>query len=153
MTVLIHACPVATPAPAAECSARQELRRQIAQLERKISRGSQDLPPPDVYEPRERSSGPRTRMLDLAELELERDRLVGRLMRARERCDRQASEQAAVRARLEAMLAEPRRFKYTRVSLAALGQPGCGAYRCRPRVGLVGMLAGWWEVKLSSGCP
>jgi hypothetical protein len=23
----------------------------------------------------------------------------------------------------------------------------------RPRLGLIGMLAGWWHVKLSSGCP
>ena len=23
----------------------------------------------------------------------------------------------------------------------------------RPRLGLVGMLMGWWQVKLSSGCP
>ena len=33
------------------------------------------------------------------------------------------------------------------------GEPGCGAYVVRPRLGLIGMLAGWWEVKLSSGCP
>ena len=26
-------------------------------------------------------------------------------------------------------------------------------YVVRPRLGLIGMLAGWWEVKLSSGCP
>ena len=51
------------------------------------------------------------------------------------------------------MIADPRRFKSGRISLAALGLPGCGVYRCRPRLGLVGMLAGWWEVKLSSGCP
>ena len=23
----------------------------------------------------------------------------------------------------------------------------------KPRLGLIGMLMGWWEVKLSSGCP
>jgi hypothetical protein len=23
----------------------------------------------------------------------------------------------------------------------------------RPRLGLIGMLCGWWQVKLSSGCP
>jgi hypothetical protein len=23
----------------------------------------------------------------------------------------------------------------------------------RPRLGLIGMLMGWWQVKLSSGCP
>ena len=30
---------------------------------------------------------------------------------------------------------------------------GCGAYQVRPRLGLIGMLLGWWHVKLSSGCP
>jgi len=34
-----------------------------------------------------------------------------------------------------------------------LGEGGCGVYQVRPRLGLIGMLAGWWHVKLSSGCP
>ena len=33
------------------------------------------------------------------------------------------------------------------------GRPGCGAYHVRPRAGIVGMLMGWWQVKISSGCP
>jgi hypothetical protein len=57
------------------------------------------------------------------------------------------------RRRLEAMLAAPGRHRFERVSLAELGQSGCGAYAVRPRLGVIGMLAGWWEVKLSSGCP
>lgn len=28
-----------------------------------------------------------------------------------------------------------------------------GVWQVRPRLGLIGMLAGWWHVKLSSGCP
>ena len=40
-----------------------------------------------------------------------------------------------------------------RISLRELGRPGCGSYYVGPRLGLIGMLAGWWEVKLSSGCP
>jgi hypothetical protein len=51
------------------------------------------------------------------------------------------------------MLADPAAHRWARVPLAALGEPGCGAYVVRPRLGLIGMLAGWWEVKLSSGCP
>jgi hypothetical protein len=51
------------------------------------------------------------------------------------------------------MFANPGRHRWVRVSLAELGQSGCGAYHVRPRLGLIGMLAGWWEVKLSSGCP
>jgi hypothetical protein len=30
---------------------------------------------------------------------------------------------------------------------------GCGVWQVRPRLGLIGMLMGWWQVKLSSGCP
>jgi hypothetical protein len=54
---------------------------------------------------------------------------------------------------LERMLADPPAHRWARVPLAALEEPGCGAYVVRPRLGLIGMLAGWWEVKLSSGCP
>ncbi len=59
----------------------------------------------------------------------------------------------AGRALLEDARADPRRHKWLRIPRAALGERGCGAYEVRPRVGLLGMLAGWWEVKLSSGCP
>ncbi len=40
-----------------------------------------------------------------------------------------------------------------RVSNREIGEPGCGVWHVRPRLGLIGMLMGWWEVKLSSGCP
>jgi hypothetical protein len=33
------------------------------------------------------------------------------------------------------------------------GERGCGVWEVRPRLGLIGMLAGWWQLKLSSGCP
>jgi hypothetical protein len=31
--------------------------------------------------------------------------------------------------------------------------PSCRTWHVRPRFGVIGMLAGWWHVKLSSGCP
>ena len=74
-------------------------------------------------------------------------------MASRTRIQHQARAQSAACATLEAMTADPSRFKFARISHAALGFPGCGVYQCRPRLGLLGMLAGWWEVKLSSGCP
>jgi hypothetical protein len=40
-----------------------------------------------------------------------------------------------------------------RVSREDIGERGCGHWEVRPRLGLVGMLMGWWQVKLSSGCP
>src|ERR1700733_1371943 len=48
---------------------------------------------------------------------------------------------------------EPGRYRFTRISSRELGEPGCGVWQVRPRLGPVGMLMGWWRVKLSSGCP
>ena len=51
------------------------------------------------------------------------------------------------------MLAKPADHKWLRISSADVGQPGCGHWHSRPRLGLLGMLMGWWRVKVSSGCP
>jgi hypothetical protein len=51
------------------------------------------------------------------------------------------------------MLLEPGRDHWAQVSAADLGEPGCQRWQVRPRLGLLGMLMGWWRVKLSSGCP
>ena len=48
---------------------------------------------------------------------------------------------------------DPAGNRFARVSRQDLGEPGCGVWQVRPRLGLIGMLMGWWEVKLSSGCP
>jgi hypothetical protein len=40
-----------------------------------------------------------------------------------------------------------------RISAEAIGEPSCKTWEVRPRVGLLGMLMGWWRVKISSGCP
>ena len=54
---------------------------------------------------------------------------------------------------LERMLADPPAHKWRRLSNADLGRPGCTTYHVRPRAGLLGMLMGWWQVKISGGCP
>ena len=54
---------------------------------------------------------------------------------------------------LERMLLEPGRYRFVRISNRDIGEPGCGVWQVRPRLGLIGMLMGWWQVKLSSGCP
>jgi hypothetical protein len=51
------------------------------------------------------------------------------------------------------MLADPPAHKWLRLSNADLGLPGCTTYHVRPRAGLLGMLMGWWQVKISGGCP
>ena len=57
------------------------------------------------------------------------------------------------RERIDAMIAEPARFKWVRVSNEDIGEPGCKFWHSRPRLGLIGMLMGWWRVRISSGCP
>jgi hypothetical protein len=47
----------------------------------------------------------------------------------------------------------PERHRRMTVTSADLGEPGCRVWRMRPRLGLPGMLLGWWRVKVSSGCP
>jgi hypothetical protein len=138
-------------------AARQTLRAQIARLEAELGdaflasfqmRGSGEAA---------RSTGPLSgatpRLLDLGELEVVRDELAQRLHVVRAANARRADEQQAKRALLERMLLEPGRYRFTRISAAELGEPGCGVWHVRPRLGLIGMLAGWWQVKLSSGCP
>jgi hypothetical protein len=126
--------------------ARRALRAQIARLERRLAAVS-----PELVTGARRRTGPD--LLSLGELELVRDDLVARLSGAAQAAAAQAAAQAAARANLESMLAHPAAHRWERVTRAQLGEPGCGAYHVRPRLGLLGMLAGWWEVKLSSGCP
>ena len=54
---------------------------------------------------------------------------------------------------LEDMYADPPAHKWRRLTNADLGRPGCTTYHVRPRAGLLGMLMGWWVVKISGGCP
>jgi hypothetical protein len=51
------------------------------------------------------------------------------------------------------MLADPPAHKWRRLSNADLGRPGCTTYHVRPKAGVLGMLMGWWQVKVSGGCP
>jgi hypothetical protein len=129
-----------------EQAARAQLRRQIARLEAQLGA----LPPGPIEAPA-RSGGPH--VLTLGELERVRDSLVVRVSDARRMAQALGERQAAAQDLLERMLREPRRHKFVRVSARELGEPGCGAWHVRPRLGLIGMLAGWWQVKLSSGCP
>jgi hypothetical protein len=93
------------------------------------------------------------RLLDLGELERVRDELASRVGEAQAAGERLAARQAAARGLLAQMLREPGHHRSTRIPLRELGEPGCGVLYVRPRLGLIGMLADWWQVKLSSGCP
>ncbi len=133
-----------------ERAARRTLRDQIAHLEREHAAAliAARLPagPAGV-----RTSGPR--LLGIGELERIRDDLAGRVADVRERAARQGERQEAKRVLIERMLLHPGEYKWVRVSNADIGEPGCKNWHVVPRLGLVGMLAGWWHVKISSGCP
>ena len=143
------------PGPAAEAAARRTLRAQIASLEAELASafvtafelrldGAQVVAVPGAQVPR---------LLDLGELEQVRDELAGRLRDVRLRLAAGVEGQARKRELLARMRLEPGRHRFTRVSCRELGEPGCGVWQVRPRLGLIGMLMGWWQVKLSSGCP
>lgn len=139
-----------------EAAARRSLRAQIARLERDlndcfVTAYEQRKPEALAATIGRRSSAPR--LLDLGELEELRDALADRIYGARAKIGERAEEQARNRLLLERMRAEPSRHKYRAVTLADLGQSGCGTYRVKPRRGIIGMMMGWWHVKLSSGCP
>ena len=135
-----------------EARARAELRRQIGKLEGEIAglvaegMGRVEVP----Y--RVDATGP-PRVLDLGELEEVRDALASRLTEAHRALAERAFVEEANRELLQDMLAAPERYRWVRVSRADVGEPGCGHWHSRPRLGPLGMLMGWWRVKVSSGCP
>jgi hypothetical protein len=138
---------------APERAARAVLRAQIARLERELA-SLAAATYPWILAPPNPSAGHRgPRMLGLGELEVERDELASRLTGARHAAVEQAERQADAREALERMLADPPGHRGRRLTNAELGLPGCTTYEVRPRAGLLGLLASWWHVKVSSGCP
>jgi hypothetical protein len=136
-----------------ERAAREALRTQVSRLERELSgliaRTFPHISPRDSQG--EVFSGPR--LLTLAELERLRDRLALRVGEVRGEVAERSELERRSRALLRQMKLEPGRYKFVRVPVADLGDGHCGVWEVRPRLGLIGMLAGWWQVKLSSGCP
>jgi len=126
--------------------ARRELRRQIARLERELSEY-----PPSGREPTGRNFG--AYLPSTEDLEAVRDRLLGELERAKGAEGERQDRRGEARRRLEQMILQPGRHRFRAVSGADLGEPGCKRYWSTPRLGPIGMLMGWWRVKLSSGCP
>ena len=144
--------PATTRPEVDERAARRTLRDQIARLERDLGAAVIAAYP---HLPAGTASvshaGPR--LLGLAELERIRDDLADRVADVRAQAAAQAERQADRRLLIERMLLAPREYKWVRVSNADIGEPGCKNWHVRPRLGLMGMLAGWWHVKISSGCP
>jgi hypothetical protein len=93
------------------------------------------------------------RLLSLAELEELRDELAARVGEARRGLTERGRREEENRRLIEEMLRDPAAHKWRRVLNEDIGEPGCKSWHVRPRLGPVGMLAGWWRVVISSGCP
>jgi hypothetical protein len=79
--------------------------------------------------------------------------MANRLEDARRTLSQLRQREEEARGQVELMLADPKAYRWLRVSRQDAGLVGCGHWHARPRLGLIGMLAGWWHVKISSGCP
>src|SRR4051812_10658536 len=140
------AAPGGPGAVADEALARRALRDQIARLDGELAALGEMLPPPLTT-----TSG--AALQSLAALERERDALAARAAARRKKLDADGERQELARRAREEMLIEPEKYRLARVTNADVGEPGCRDWPVRPRFGLLGMLAGWWGVVVSSGCP
>ena len=131
---------------------RDDLRRQIALLERRLGELFASAFPRKGFDWTVGAVGG-PRVLGIAELERVRDALAVRLRESQAELGRRGEAEEANRGLLESMIAAPERHHWVRISNEDVGEPGCRHWHSRPRLGILGMLMGWWRVKLSSGCP
>ena len=124
-------------------SVRATLLAQIARLEKQLAE----------YPRAHAEVRPRAALQDVAELEVIRDGMAARLTGIRRAAEAEAERHDEARLLIEAMLTEPAAYPYVRVSREDIGEKGCGGWHVLPRFGIVGAWAGWWRVKISSGCP
>lgn len=132
--------------------ARDDLRSQIGELERELGElFATAFPRAGIEFGVPAAGGPR--VLGVADLEAVRDALAARLQIARGELSRRVDTEEQNRELIERMLAEPDRYRWVQVSNEDIGEGGCRHWHSRPRWGLLGMILGWWRVRLSSGCP
>jgi hypothetical protein len=135
-----------------ERAARRSLLDQVAKLEDELSALFCASFPRKGFDWSVRSRGG-PRVLSLGELERLRDDLAERLEDNRRRLSDRTYVEEQNRRRIERMLLDPASHTWERVSNADIGESGCKQWHVLPRYGLIGMLMGWWRVKISSGCP
>jgi hypothetical protein len=135
-----------------ERDARADLRRQIAVMELALARlfGSA-FPRKGIDFSVPGMGGPR--LLSVDELEKVRDGLAARIQEVKGELHDYAVVEEANRELIEEMLADPASHKWERLYNEDIGEPGCRNWHAKPRWGVLGMLLGWWRVKISSGCP
>ena len=136
-----------------ERAARADLRRQIAAMEKELGELFASAFPRTGIDFRVAAPGGGPRILSVDELEKLRDALASRLADVRGRLHDHTYVEEQNRLLIERMAVDPEGHKWVRVSNEDIGEPGCRHWHSRPRWGVLGMLLGWWRVKVSSGCP
>ncbi|GAA4843001.1 hypothetical protein GCM10023201_37000 [Actinomycetospora corticicola] len=135
-------------------ASRRGMREQVAELQERLRRVLEaDWAPEVLAAAAVVPVAERPRLLDLGELERVRDDLVASLDAVRGAVLARRERHAANRALLERMFDDPDAHRGVRLTTDDLGLPGCCRWQVTPVLGLVGRLAGWWRVKVSSGCP
>ena len=135
-----------------ERAARRSLLDQIAKLDKEFSALFCATYPRTGFDWSVRSHGG-PRLLGLAELERIRDQLAERLAENRALLSDRTYVESRNRRLIEAMMLAPEKHKWMRIGNEDIGEPGCKYWEVRPRLGPIGMMMGWWRVKISSGCP
>ena len=132
--------------------ARRDLRRQIAAMEAELGElFASAFPRAGIEFQVAGLGGPR--ILSVDELEQVRDALAARLQDVKGELHDIGYVEEKHRALIERMSEDPASHKWIRVSNEQIGEPGCRHWHSRPRWGILGMIMGWWRVKVSSGCP
>jgi hypothetical protein len=135
-----------------ERAVRDQLRSQIARLERELGElWSTAFPRRGIDWSVGALGGPR--VLGAAELERVRDALVVRVREAQAEIARRADVEEQNRGLVERMIADPDEYRWVRISNEDVGERECKHWHSRPRWGPLGLLLNWWRVKVSSGCP
>lgn len=144
--------PTVAPLRVDERAARRSLLDQIAKLESELAALFCASYPRTGFDWGVPSRGG-PRILSLGELERIRDGLAARLEDNRRQLSDRTWTEEENRRLIEEMLLDPASYKWVRVRNEDIGEPGCKSWHVRPRYGLLGMLMGWWRVRISSGCP
>ena len=135
-----------------ERAARADLRLQIAAMELALARlFSSAFPRKGIDFAVAGIGGPR--LLSVDELERVRDGLAARIQEVKADLHEHAVVEEENREVLERMTADPASYRWVRIYNEDIGEPGCTSYQSAPKWGPLGMLMGWWRVKISSGCP
>jgi len=136
-----------------ERAARIDLRRQISAMEAELGQLFGSAFPRTGIEFRVAAPGGGPRILSVDELERVRDAIASRLSEVKTELGKRTHVEEQNRELIERMTADPDSHRWVRVSNEDVGEPGCRHWHSRPRYGVLGMLLGWWRVKVSSGCP